>query len=771
MFEDAARFREAKPVFAAGKEKEYNANVIFRGSFAAEEGCAPVMYITASNIYKLYINGRFVSYGPARTTKNYYCVDELDLSGAVRPGRNEVAIYCTNSYVPCFHMLQVGGFVQAEIVAGGRVLFKTDRDSVTCADMDYRVQKTLRVNCQRTFIESYCLYPGYTETVKKPLAVAECGAVRLLKRGVPLADYTTAAACTAYKKFAFAQDGTFKDFFECGIAPNLPKELERFEEVERGFNISKQLQQVVRKEELHGDAFRLSGGEYSILDFSKVYSGFLGMRFRCRKEAHLAVVFDELLLDDEMRHARCVSQNFFEFTLQEGEYDFESMEVNAFRYIRPVCFSGEVEILSPYIRQFRSAHFADARFVSENAELNALFAAAADTYMQNAVDVFTDCPGRERGGWLCDSYFTGAAEKFLTGGNEVEREFLRNFARYAYDQKYLPYGMLPSVYPADSFGSKDAYIPNWAMFFVLELEEYYQRTGDSVTVERMKEKVYTLLSYFRAYENEDGLLEDLPGWVFIEWSRANELVGGLNYPTNMLYARVFAAVGRLYGDERCTARFAAMKETIIRQSWKNGYFYDQALRKDGRPVLTEGVSEACQYYAVHFLELREDARFADFIRKMISRFSGTDTADGVFGAAVFIGKYLRMRILSDMHLTPVILEECRNLFLPMMRRTGTLWENLNERGSCCHGFASYLAVLFYKNILGAEADTVRRIVHLHPVRCDIGRIEADLPAEEGAVHIRAEISSAGARYHITAPRGYRIGSVPDGVACSFETEN
>ena len=42
-----------------------------------------------------------------------------------------------------------------------------------------------------------------------------------------------------------------------------------------------------------------------------------------------------------------------------------------------------------------------------NEKLQKIAAAAVESYRQNAVDLFTDCPSRERAGWLCDSFFTG----------------------------------------------------------------------------------------------------------------------------------------------------------------------------------------------------------------------------------------------------------------------------------------------------------------------------------------------------------------------------
>ena len=50
-----------------------------------------------------------------------------------------------------------------------------------------------------------------------------------------------------------------------------------------------------------------------------------------------------------------------------------------------------------------------------------------ETFAQNSFDIFTDCPTRERAGWLCDSFFLGRAEYEFTGTNLIERSFLENY--------------------------------------------------------------------------------------------------------------------------------------------------------------------------------------------------------------------------------------------------------------------------------------------------------------------------------------------------------
>ena len=117
-------------------------------------------------------------------------------------------------------------------------------------------------------------------------------------------------------------------------------------------------------------------------------------------------------------------------------------------------------------------------------------------------------------------------------------------------------------YPADTWAPQNNCIPNWAMWYVLELEEYLARTGDRELVDAAKPRMEALLRWFRQYENSDGMLVKLPEWVFVEWSRANFLVQDLNFPSNMLYASMKDALARLYGLTDLASEAAQLRESI-----------------------------------------------------------------------------------------------------------------------------------------------------------------------------------------------------------------
>ena len=208
-----------------------------------------------------------------------------------------------------------------------------------------------------------------------------------------------------------------------------------------------------------------------------------------------------------------------------------------------------------------------------------------------------DCPSRERAGWLCDTFFTARVAFDLTGNTTIEKNMYENYL-LPEKFKHIPKGMLPMCYPADH--NNGVFIPNWAMWFVVQLEEYLARSNDRELVDALEPRVMELLEYFKSFENESGLLEKLQSWIFIEWSQANNFVQDVNYPTNMLYAKMLDIVGRIYDKPKLIEKANALRKTILAQSYDGEFFIDNAVRKDGKLEITTNRTEVCQYFAFYF---------------------------------------------------------------------------------------------------------------------------------------------------------------------------
>jgi alpha-L-rhamnosidase len=348
--------------------------------------------------------------------------------------------------------------------------------------------------------------------------------------------------------------------------------------------------------------------------------------------------------------------------------------------------------VKPSLVLYENANAGNVKAVGDT-EICEIFESARSTFCQNAVDIFTDCPGRERAGWLCDSYFTAMSERLFTGDNKIEKLFLENFL--IGEALEIEKNMLPMCFPAEHPSGR--FIPNWGLWFTIEIFDYYIRTKDREFVDQAKEKVYGVLEFFKAFLNEFGLIENLRGekrWVFIEWSIANSLeyVQGVNFPTNMIYAYALEKVGELYGDEALKRQSREVKKTIESLSFNGEFFVDNAVRKWGKLVNCKNhVSETCQYYAL-FTGIECDNTFKN---KIVNDFGPkrTNKFPKIGRSNMFIGNYLRLFWLCNIGEYDRVISESVDYFYEMAKTTGTLWEHNKPHASCNHGFASVIAVI------------------------------------------------------------------------------
>ena len=411
-------------------------------------------------------------------------------------------------------------------------------------------------------------------------------------------------------------------------------------------------------------------------------------------------------------------------------------EPKTMQYIKVLCKYGSVKISNLCLTEYVNPAGDDVVFECDDDALMRVYNAAVNTFKQNAVDIFMDCPSRERAGWLCDSFFTGRTEKDLTGHSFVEKGFLENFF-IATDFPRLPEGMLPMCYPSDPL--QGSFIPNWAMFLVIELEEYVKRSGDSNMLLLAKERLYGLEKYFCNFINKDGLLEKLDGWVFVEWSQANKWVQDVNFPSNMMYYAMLKSMARMYSDSALDAKAEKIKAKIRELSFNGTFFRDRQVYENGVLSTPEDITEVCQYYAF-FTGVADKETYPELIRIIAEDFGAghkcEKTHPGVYPANAFIGNYLRMEVLSQNGYRKQIIGEIKDYFDYMARLTGTLWEMEKDNASCNHGFASHVVRFIFRDCLGvSEVDEQNKTVVLNSDFTSPANAHAVLPLKNGSITV------------------------------------
>jgi alpha-L-rhamnosidase len=755
-------FHRAKPIWLAGREKVMNDFVGFRAAIHGAPDRRIDLRLTASSLYRVTVNGEFLGHGPVRAAHGYFRVDEWNLNDRLIPGDNLIAIEVAGYNVNSYYLLDQPSFLQAEIIAGDEVVAATGVTGFTAHFLDYRIQKVQRFSFQRPFIEAYKFSPE-SRTWRGNTEVRVQLQQKLLPRGMSYPRFDTIAAGRLIATGTVSRvelEKLKKDRSLTNIGPTL----RGYPEAELEFastNDAQPFKTVLRTVDRRIDAdseLSVDPATTHIVDLGRDLTGFIGATIRCQTPTRLILLNEEVLEDGDVKCLRVDCANLIDLTLEPGEYRFESIEPYTLRYLKPLCLSGACTIQGIYLREYASPDFDAARFACSDPALNRIWAAAVQTLRQNAADLFTDCPGRERAGWLCDSFFSGRAAFLLGGNTRIEKNFLENYL-LAPQLPQLPAGMLPMCYPADH--DDGVFIPQWPMWLILELEEYLQRSGDRATVDAFRQKVEAFIAYFDRFVNADGLLEGLEGWRFIEWSKASDFTLDVNYPTNMLFAGMLESAARLYGRGDWRDRAAKMRQAIAEQSFDGEWFVDNAVRDKatGKLAITTNRSEACQYYAF-FFDIASPQTHHVLWDRLRDEFGPQRKQTGahpeIHFANAFIGNYLRLDVLSRFGQHQQVIDEIRGYFLKMADTTGTLWENDGTYASCNHGFASHVVRWILCDFVGVyEIDAVGRRVTLREPKSSSGWATLSLPVADGQVAVdwRREVEKM--RLDVSLPAEFR----------------
>lgn len=688
-------------VWVDGLQKEKNATCLFYLELSEQEGTLLEMELSAVGPYQCFLNGELVLFGPVRAAKGYVRPDKGEF--ILKAGKNTLGVLVNDYHVATFSYVKQSPFFYCRLKANGRTYSAMDFQAY---DYCVRVQNVQRFSYQRGFAEFYRMEHDMKSLLLRPydflpqLQVKPVPSLDRLKRRIPSFEekkeqaerigggrFTIDSKRALWKDRSISQVGNlfegypYEELEEC-----LTDTVGQFSCRPCG----------EQKESL-------LTGDYSVLDFGRNISGFVVLELTALQDTNVYLTFDELLDSNGMvDFTRMNCCNVIKWELKKGEYRLISLEPYTMRYIQLFVSEGELADIRVSMRRMENPDAYRLSFWTEDKKAERILKAAQNTLAQNAVDLFMDCPSRERSGWINDIFFTRKSAEILMGNTWVEKNSLENYALCG-SQKSLPEGMIPMCYPAEHLNGE--YIPNCAIWYVIIACEYCLKTGEKQFAQYIEPQIRGILTFFESYENEYGFLEDLQSWVFIEWSQANsrEFVKGVNFPTNMMYYRMLCAVSTLYGDRKLKERAEKLKTAIEAWSFNGSFFEDNRIRENGELKLVGHVSEACQYHAF-FFDIADSVRYPELYRKLVEEFVPSREKESCYPnidkANIITGLMMRETILIENGRREQAIRETEDIFYRMAERTDTLWENVTPTASCNHGCASYAAYLLVRSYTG-----------------------------------------------------------------------
>ena len=684
-----------------------------------------VMRLTARNVYRLYINGEIIMHGPARTAHGYCRVDEVDVTEHLIDGVNHIAVEVMEYGNRCEgynrysndSTMEDGLFI-AEIDADGRILAATGRDPWRVCTIGARAARSERISHSRECTEIYTLdddfylwklglstYSPVVAIESEPVYLAHEALQPTLRESF-FTNFLDCGACRmddrkSLEPFFFESNSPYYTSLpehptaDCRRTVPDPAGIIRAEYGEDGIALAP-----------------LSGTDYYALwDGGESRVGFIRLAITCEKAGTLDLVRSEIMdTDGTLPH---YFNNVTRLHVPAGLTEFVTMEPALARYVA-VYFRGVGRVTAHSLSILDDAYPDEHRasFLCSDENVNRIYNAAKKTLLLNTLDIFMDCPERERGGWLCDSLWTARAAALLLSDNRVEREYLENFLLTPAEG--MGHAFFPEVYPA----LKDCYqqftgLTTWSFWLLAEVCEFIRRTGDIAFLEEHKPRIQAFVRGSRDFMGTCGLLENMPA-IFIDWSQANnsENVQPISTAANALYAYVMTRLGETFSEPDWVSEGervkALLRSAVVSVSGGNvatmKYIPDSLCFENGAFRSRGKFSEAAMYTSLWcgLFSPEEAPVLYRTVRDLMGPAPRYAKDPMVGSSQLFIGLCIRLDMLARMGAYDKLYEDLLAICEPQLREgPGTIWENcLIDTSSRCHGFTSHFGVHLMRDVLG-----------------------------------------------------------------------
>lgn len=564
--------------------QEMNRYIYFRKGFEMEGQVSEAsVYVSADGRYQLFVNGHFVGRGPARCSPAWQYIDAYDLTPYLRPGRN-VIVALVHSYgrptswyeLPLWEPARAFGcggfFLQGDLVvaAGARPL---DTD----ASWRYLVSEAWQQDAPAGslgFIEVY-------DARRAPVGWAEAG--------FDDSGWETAEVLRVPGPISPADVVPFPVLVPRDIPPlfeevRFPRAVLSYGEVvnaPEASEIATQLDQEIIAALEHCqikevDALLADGGAAEIvttddrsvsvvIDFGEIVTGRVRLDLDGPAGAVVDFTYGERLREDGRVYMAEGIPGFdvrpaHRYVLREGPQVWERFEWSGFQYLQAtfrLC-SRPLRVSSISVN-FTSYPVEDrGRFRCSDDLLNRIWETGVNTLRLCMHDGYEDCPSREQRQWVGDAYAQTLVNYAAFGDPYLVAKLLRQVA-----QSQRADGMTMMSAPGDFSVASFINIPDFCLYWILELGRYVEYVGDTTIVGELYPTVVKAIGWFERYLNEEDLLTDVPHWVFIDWAELDKIgqVTALN--AHFVAAlRVAAELARIADIPRDAERYETLADSV-----------------------------------------------------------------------------------------------------------------------------------------------------------------------------------------------------------------
>ena len=420
-----------------------------------------------------------------------------------------------------------------------------------------------------------------------------------------------------------------------------------------------------------------------------------------------------------------------------GECEYEPFDWRSFRFVRLEVESTEKDIciFMPKILTSEYPLDINAEFRTNEPWCDTLWDISIRTLELCMNDKYMDCPYYERMQYSLDTRLEALYTYRLSGDAKLAKKAIKDF-----QQTLTPEGMLTSRAPTNRYNV----IPNFALHWIMMLEEYYMETGDIEFVKENLPTMMAIISWFEKKINSSGMIESYGYWNFIDWCGEWEDYRGIltGVPENVKKTGISATN---------TLMFATALQSAVN-------IFDSLNRKDTakeyanlKKHVNSSVVKLCMNNDNLITELPNDKSVITQHAQVWSVLSGAvdselgktmliKSMDRDSGQCTFVMRYFLLRALEKVGMYSESLEAILEPWKEAPKLNLTTWpEDFAKQRSDCHAWSSLPIYEFASGVLGVNPEKPGwKSIVIKPHIVDFEFAEGTVPTPNGDVNVRWE---------------------------------
>ncbi|QPH38710.1 alpha-L-rhamnosidase-related protein [Pedobacter endophyticus] len=692
------------------------------------------IHVSADSRYRLYINGKWISHGPAAGELRHWQFETINIAPFLNPGKNVIAAEVWNfgTQRPMAHHSYKTGLIIQEDAQDNLYGFTSDTSWKVCKNSGYSIMPkwSRGTDIGAAEMVDFEKYPSGWNSAE-PDHELRWEKARQGERGET-------------KWSVFNRPGRLLVPREI---PAMRMEPIRFSSVRKSSGVEVSENHLQKKKTLRIPA---NTNVEWIIDQKELTNAYPVLEITSGKGSLINIGYAEALYDSSNKKG---NRNDIEGKMFRGFQDglkasgkaeaYMPLWFRTFRYIKLTIQTADQPLEISDFHAIKTEYPFDynAKFKSEDKFLDSLLEVGWRTAKLCAVETYMDCPYYERLQYVGDTRIQGLVSLYNSGDDRLLRQAIKQF-----DQSRMSEGLTLSRFPTNY----DQQIPPFSLWWIGMVNDYWMYRGDKKFVGGMMPGVRQVLSFFEQYQLEDGSLGAMPYWNFTDWSNHKGWVFGV--PPNgqkgnsslldfqFLWALQIASglessLGRPELSQKYLNQAAKLSLTIKNKYWvaSRGLFADED---------TKGLFSQHANVLAILTHVVEGNQAKDLMEKIL--------ADDSIAQTTIYFRYYQMLALKEVGLADRYLDQL-GVWKAHLNSGLTTWAEISDTQttrSDCHAWGASPNIELYRIVLGIESDAPGfSRVRINPALGKLKHAEGSIPHPNGDLTV--SYRKVGQRWNIT----------------------